>query len=69
VHKKIRGRRENGHAPFELAPLLVRLIRDGALEDRAEEQQPPCTMVELLIAHASFLQNMVYNLMRWARFE
>ena len=62
VHKKIRGRREKEHAPFELAPFLVRLIRDGALEDRAEEQQPPRTVVELLVAHARFLQDMVYNL-------
>ena len=62
LHKRIRGRREKGHAPFELASLLVRLIRDGALEDRAEEHQPPCAVVELLIAHARFLQDMVHDL-------
>ena len=26
------------HTPFELPPLLIRFIRDGALEDRPEEQ-------------------------------
>ena len=51
-----------GHTPFELAPPLARLIREGALEDSAEEQEPSCAVVQLLIAHVMSFQDIVYDL-------
>jgi hypothetical protein len=50
------------HTPFELAPLLIRSIRDGALEDRAKEQESPRTVVRVFVAHARPLQDIVYDL-------
>jgi hypothetical protein len=47
------------HIPFELAPLL---IRGGALEDRADEQESPCAVVEFSIVHPRFLQAFVNDL-------
>ena len=35
---------------------------NGAREDRADEQESPCAIVQVLIAHARFLQDFVYNL-------
>ena len=50
------------YTPFELATLLIRFIRDGALEDRAEERESPRTVVQVFIAHARPLQDIVYDL-------
>jgi len=50
------------HVPLEFASLFVRLVWHGALEDRAEEQEPPCAVVQLLVGRAVVLQHVIYNL-------
>lgn len=48
--------------PFELAALFVQLIRHGALEYRAEEQEPLRAVVQLLDLRAVILQDVVDDL-------
>jgi hypothetical protein len=50
------------HAPLKLAALFFRLTRNGALEYRAEEQEPPCTVVQLLVVRGVVLQDFVDDL-------
>src|SRR6266702_7274422 len=55
-------KKKEKRAPLELAPLFVRLVRHGAFEDRAEEQEPPRAVVQLLVARAVALQDVVDDL-------
>ena len=57
------------HVPLEFASLFVRLVWHGALEDRAEEQEPPCAVVQLLVSRALGLQHVVYDLSAHAMSE
>ena len=50
------------HIPLKLAPLLVRLVRNGALEDRAEQQKSPRAVVQHLVGRAVVFQHVVYDL-------
>jgi len=50
------------HIPLKFAPLLVRLVRNGTLEDRAEEQETPRAVVQLLVGCAVVFQHVVYDL-------
>jgi len=50
------------HVPLEFASLFVRLVWHGALEDRAEEQEPPGAVVYLLVGRAVVLQHVIYDL-------
>ena len=62
LRQGITPRSNQRHTPFELPPLLIRFIWNSALEDRAEEQESPCAIVQVLIAHARSLQDVVYDL-------
>jgi len=50
------------HVPLEFASLFVRFVRHRTLEDRAEEQEPPCAVVHLLVGRAVVLQHVIYDL-------
>ena len=50
------------HVPLEFASLFVRLVWHGALEDRAEEQESPCAVVQVLVGRAVVLQHVIYDL-------
>jgi fumarate reductase subunit D len=47
---------------LEFVLFLVQLIRPGALEDHAKEQEPLCTVVHLLVTRAVVLQDVIYDL-------
>ena len=54
--------RREVRAPLEFAILFFRLIRHGALEYRTKEQEPPCTVAQLLVVRAVILQDSVDDL-------